>query len=92
MAVWSDVYGSSFTTVSAGFRIVSVDADNAVQHGQDNVLISVVAAGAVHGLVKWGGVQQPVKSWTDTAIIVGPVDTTGLTVGQPYAWDVWRPL
>ena len=73
------------------YYIYSVDGDNIVFPGQDNVVISMFAAGNTEGLVFWGGVEQTVKSWTDTAIIVGPIDGTGLTIGQSYDWEVWRP-
>jgi len=92
MAVWSDVVGGSFTTTLAGFAIISVDADNLVQHGQDDVVVLVQGAGTVQGKVFWGGIPQPVKAWTDTAITVGPVNASTLTDYQAYAWDVWRPI
>ena len=73
------------------YLIYSVDGDNIVFPGQDNVVITMLAAGTTEGLVFWGGVEQTVKSWTDTAITVGPIDGTGLTIGQSYDWEVWRP-
>jgi hypothetical protein len=73
------------------YYIVSVDADNAVAPGEDDVAIVMHQAGDIEGLVFWGGNSQPVKSWASDIIVVGPVDGSGLDIGSTYDWEVWRP-
>jgi len=80
------------TTLLVPFSVISVSTDNLVIPDEDDVEVWVSSAGEVMGKVFWGGVEQPIKSWTNDMIIVGPTNAVGKTPGVQYAWDAWKPL
>ena len=80
------------TTLLVPFSVISVSVDDLVIPDEDDVEVWVSSAGEVMGKVFWGGVEQPIKSWTNDMIIVGPTNAVGKTPGVQYAWDVWKPL
>jgi hypothetical protein len=80
------------TTLLVPFSVISVSVDDLVIPDEDDVEVWVSSAGEVMGKVFWGGIEQPIKSWTNDMIIVGPTNAVGKTPGVQYAWDVWKPL
>ena len=80
------------TTLLVPFSVISVSVDDLVIPDEDDVEVWVSSAGDVMGKVFWGGIEQPIKSWTNDMIIVGPTNAVGKTPGVQYAWDVWKPL
>ena len=60
----------------------TLSADNEIVDGQDDVSIYVRHAGDTAGTVAWGPTQQPIKSWSDHHIVIGPIDATGVNAGE----------
>ena len=84
----------------AAFSIVDVDDDNEISQGQTNVAIHCIDAGAVEGIVEYGGIEQAagvvdwpaVASGASTITITGAIDTSGLSSGSAYDMKVYKPV
>jgi len=79
------------TTQQPRFVVFNVDGDNKVNDEQQQVVIAVAAAGTEVGRVFWGGIEQPVYSWSDEEIIVTAAEAGLLPIGELYRWEVWKP-
>lgn len=86
------VANGAAVTVSGPFAVISVSGDDVVFPNEDDVQVVVSGAGNIEGHVFWGGVAQPIKSWANDLIVVGPVTVSGKQPGVRYAWDVWKPI
>jgi hypothetical protein len=88
--------GTNYTTpfpVYGVFSITSVNGDNTIYHQQPNVLIQTVGAGAVEGIVKYGGITQSGIDWTDGLVKIAEADATDpLVIGNWYDLEIWRPI
>jgi len=100
----SNLLIDQFTTLDVAFSIVDVDgvieANNpTVYDNQASVAIACLNAGAVEGIVEFGGVVQDAADvdWPATpsgasTLTVGNIDATGLTIGQSYDLKVYKPI
>ena len=102
----SDIYNSGFMVPVAGYDdigamstalfIESVDGDNKIYANQANVEINCINAGAVEGIVEYGGITQDGITWPHVAtgastITVASVDSGALTLGG-YPMKVLKPV
>lgn len=98
----SNLLIDQFTTLDVAFSIVDVDGnsvDPTVYDNQASVAIACINAGAVEGIVEFGGVVQDAADvdWPATpsgasTLTVGNIDATGLTIGQSYDLKVYKPI
>ena len=65
-----------------GFKLLVVDGDNSIFHGQPNVVLTTQEAGVAEGLVEFGGIVQNITSWAGESVTIHPVDADGLLVGE----------
>ena len=80
----------------ANISIENVDADNQIFNGQTNVEIDCINAGAVEGIVEYGGIVQTVSDWPAIAsgastITVASIDSGALPLG-PHDIKISRPI
>jgi proline racemase len=73
--------------------IENVNGDNTIYHQQPDVQINCTGAGAVEGIVKYGGITQSGVDWADGLVTIAEADATDpLVIGNWYDMEIWRPI